>query len=258
MHTPGFLLIGGPTVLFGFGGLRWISDPTFDPPTDYGLLRKTQGPAVAVDDLGPIDVALISHHDHRDNLDTLGLHVAREARHAVSPHHATAVVGEHAFGLAAGEHLVIGGVTIHAVPAIHGPEDGARDERGFVNCEVIGFVLESDTQRLYISGDNTSMDIVRDIAKRFGPCDGAIIHAGRASVPSKFAGQPLSMTGAQAAQAATILRARQVVVVHNTQWVHFTEGPDETYRAFVEAGVGDVLDTTPLGQWGTWRPNPSD
>ncbi len=32
-------------------------------------------------------------------------------------------------------------LTVTAVPAVHGPEDGERDADGFINCEVIGFVL---------------------------------------------------------------------------------------------------------------------
>ena len=41
-------LIGGPTVLIEFDGLRLLTDPTFDPPGDYQggvLLKKTAGPA---------------------------------------------------------------------------------------------------------------------------------------------------------------------------------------------------------------------
>ena len=39
------------------------------------------------------------------------------------------------------ERLDGGSLTVTAVPAVHGPEDGERDADGFVNCEVIGFVL---------------------------------------------------------------------------------------------------------------------
>jgi hypothetical protein len=34
-----------------------------------------------------------------------------------------------------------GDLTVRAVPAVHGPEDGERDADGNVNCEVTGFVL---------------------------------------------------------------------------------------------------------------------
>ena len=249
----GFFIVGGPTVVFDFGGLRFLSEPTFDAPTDYGLLRKTEGPAAGPEALGPFDVALISHCDHKDNLDDAGRAAAAGARSVITTHQGAQSFGEKATGLAAGQSVSIGDVTVCAVPALHGPEDGAVDERGFVNCEVIGFVLTHRDATLYISGDNTSMDNVRGVADRFGPVDHAILHAGRASVPAKFDGRPLSMTGAQAAEAARILGARQVVAVHQTQWAHFTEGPDQTRRAFDEAGLGAILDPAPVGEWGQWR-----
>src|SRR3989337_2406959 len=69
------LLVGGPTLRFTYGGLRVLTDPTFDPPGDYDLgvvLHKLTGPALHPADLGPIDVVLLSHDQHPDNLDTAG------------------------------------------------------------------------------------------------------------------------------------------------------------------------------------------
>ena len=45
--------IGGPTALIEYGGLRILTDPTFDPPGDHPrpgssiVLRKLIGPAAA-------------------------------------------------------------------------------------------------------------------------------------------------------------------------------------------------------------------
>jgi L-ascorbate metabolism protein UlaG (beta-lactamase superfamily) len=66
--------IGGPTALVEWGGLRFLTDPTFDPaeslyPTSAYTLRKTIGPAIDVAALGPIDAVLLSHDHHFDNLD---------------------------------------------------------------------------------------------------------------------------------------------------------------------------------------------
>ena len=38
-------LIGGPTVLIEFDGLRLLTDPTFDPPGDYqgGVSKRPRG-----------------------------------------------------------------------------------------------------------------------------------------------------------------------------------------------------------------------
>ncbi len=70
--------IGGPTVLIEVGGWRLLTDPTFDPPGGsyrfgWGTgSKKTAGPAIAPEDLGPIDAVLLSHDHHDDNLDKAG------------------------------------------------------------------------------------------------------------------------------------------------------------------------------------------
>jgi L-ascorbate metabolism protein UlaG (beta-lactamase superfamily) len=69
-------LVGGPTALFGIGGLQLLTDPTFDPPGDHPIgkrnLIKTTNPAVAVDEIGDVNVVLLSHDQHPDNLDSEG------------------------------------------------------------------------------------------------------------------------------------------------------------------------------------------
>ncbi|HEU5392118.1 MAG TPA: hypothetical protein VFV73_40130 [Streptosporangiaceae bacterium] len=60
----------------------------------------------------------------------------------------------------------------HLAPAnhpliAHGPEDAERDADGFVNCEVIGFVLSgAGLPVVYVSGDNASIGTVAEIARR--------------------------------------------------------------------------------------------
>src|SRR3954470_13142835 len=69
-------LIGGPTVLIEFGGLRLLTDPTFDPPGLYKetpvRFEKTSGPALSVEDIGRLDAVLLSQDQHFDNLDGAG------------------------------------------------------------------------------------------------------------------------------------------------------------------------------------------
>ena len=35
------MVVGGPTTVLDLGGLRVVSDPTFDAPGPYGYLTKT-------------------------------------------------------------------------------------------------------------------------------------------------------------------------------------------------------------------------
>jgi hypothetical protein len=48
---------------------------------------------------------------------------------------------------------------------------------------VIGFVLEADGEdKVYVSGDNASLDVVRTISDRVGDLDVAILFAGGETV----------------------------------------------------------------------------
>ena len=46
------MVVGGPTTVLDLGGLRIVSDPTFDAPGPHGYLTKTAGPVLAEDELG--------------------------------------------------------------------------------------------------------------------------------------------------------------------------------------------------------------
>ena len=73
------MVVGGPTTVLDLGGLRIVSDPTFDAPGPHGYLTKTAGPSVAEDQLGPVDLVLVSHDNHPDNLDDRGRALALAA-----------------------------------------------------------------------------------------------------------------------------------------------------------------------------------
>jgi len=73
------MVVGGPTTVLDLGGLRIVSDPTFDGPGPHGYLTKTAGPAVAEEQLGPVDLVLVSHDNHADNLDDAGRALALAA-----------------------------------------------------------------------------------------------------------------------------------------------------------------------------------
>lgn len=70
-------LIGGPTLLIEWRGLRLLTDPTFDPAGSVYesgpvVLRKITGPAVEPASLGTVHGVLLSHDQHADNLDRAG------------------------------------------------------------------------------------------------------------------------------------------------------------------------------------------
>jgi predicted amidohydrolase len=73
MTSVTITLIGGPTALIEVGGFRFLTDPTFDPPGDYALphvtLRKTAGPALGPDEVGPADWTRCAWDVLREELD---------------------------------------------------------------------------------------------------------------------------------------------------------------------------------------------
>jgi L-ascorbate metabolism protein UlaG (beta-lactamase superfamily) len=139
---------------------------------------------------------------------------------------------------------------VQAVPAVHGPADGERDDAGYVNCEVTGFVLSGQgLPTVYVSGDNASLTTVSEIAHTVGAVDVAVLFVGAARVPTKQGGRPLTLTGARAAAAAEVLAPRLVVAAHLDSWAHFTEGIEDVAAAFHDAGIAHLLDRTPHGHW---------
>ncbi|MGC1739919.1 MBL fold metallo-hydrolase [Mycobacterium sp.] len=251
-----FSVLGGPTTVVDFGGRRILIDPTFDQPGRHDYLTKTVGPAVAVDELGSIDVVLVSHDEHPDNFDGAGRQVALAAPLVLTHPGAAARLGPPAVGLRPFECFQLPGadgakaLTVQAVPAVHGPADGRRDASGHVNCEVTGFVLSGPgLPTVYLSGDNASIGAVKTIAERVGTVDVAVIFAGAARVPMKERGRPLTMTGQRAAAAAEVLGARLVIPAHVDGWAHFSEGVGEFGGAFDESGILDILAVAPHGEW---------
>ena len=230
-------LIGGPTAAFTFGGVRWLTDPTFSPPGDYaGGLTKSTGPALTPEQVGPIDAVLLSHDHHSDNLDPAGRDLLAHVADVLTTVAGAERLGGNARGLPEWSTAQIGAVTVTAVPALHGPPGSET-----VTGPVIGFVLSDGERRIYVSGDNASIAVVEDIAGRAGPIDIAILFAGAVQLPSRFDGAYLTLSSDRAAQAAEILGAATVIPVHFEGWTHFTQGAAALRSSFAGYGLTERL-----------------
>ncbi|MFF8974697.1 MBL fold metallo-hydrolase [Streptomyces sp. NPDC014995] len=244
-------VFGGPTALFEYGGLRFLTDPTFDAPGDYPVpggpvLTKTAPSAGTPDDLGRVDVVLLSHDEHADNLDHSGRALLADVPLTLTTPGGGTRLGGRAKGLADWESVELerpggGTVTVTGVPAVHGP--GPREQVERITGQVVGFVLTGQgLPTVYVSGDNASLDAVKETAARFAPVDTALLFAGAPRFSVIYDGACVVLDSARTAEAAQILDARRIVPVHYDSWAHFTEGRDELAAAFTAAGLSDRLD----------------
>jgi L-ascorbate metabolism protein UlaG (beta-lactamase superfamily) len=241
----GITYIGGPTVLLEFGGIRLLTDPTFDPGgTEYqsgpATLRKLQGPALLPEAVCPIHYVLLSHEHHSDNLDCAGRAMLSQATSVVTTMEGAQRLGISSVGLSDWQSTDVATANgrvlrIVATPGRHGPEGR---NRGPVN----GFVLffeDTPDQVIYVSGDTVWYQGVVDVARRFN-VQVAILHLGAARVP-EVGPFHLTMTADEGVEAARTFASASIVPVHFEDWAHFSEGRDEIARHFAKARLENRL-----------------
>jgi L-ascorbate metabolism protein UlaG (beta-lactamase superfamily) len=238
--------IGGPTIVVSMGGFRAITDPTFDPAgseytTAIYTLHKTQGPALTPDQIGKLDVALVSHDHHFDNLDRAGRELLKDVERVITTCAGAERLGHGAVGLQPWEGYELparDGVTLRviATPARHGPQNGDRGP-------VIGFVLDvvgAVAPVVYASGDTVFYEGVEEVGHRVKP-DVAMLFMGAARV-KEVGPAPLTFTAAEGVRvAARIVPDAVIVPLHFDGWTHFSESRADIDAAFARAGLAHRL-----------------
>lgn len=234
--------IGGPTTLIEVAGRRILTDPTFDAPGrtyrfGWGTAsRKLTGPALAAGSLGRIDVVLLTHDHHADNLDDAGRALLPAAGRVITTVAGSRRLGGDVIGLHPWQSTELAdpdrpALTVTATPCRHGPPL-SRPVAG----EVAGFVLRWDGQEhgpLWITGDTVLYPGVREVAGRFS-IGTTVLHLG--AVKFGLTG-PLryTMTAADGVRLCEAVGARTVLPVHYEGWGHFSEGRSAVEAAFATA-----------------------
>jgi len=237
--------IGGPTALLEFGGVRLLTDPTFDAaPRAYSpgpyTLRKTMSPAIDADAVEEVDAVLLSHDHHFDNLDEAGRAFLKRAGKVFTTAAGAQRLGGNAVALAPYETATVtnargDAITITATPARHGPVNGDRGP-------VIGFVLSSGNSAggdVYVSGDTVWYEGVAEVARKF-PVQVAILFMGAARV-AEVGPAHLTMTGEEGVEAARAFGESIIIPLHYEGWEYFSEGREVIAAAFEKAGMGNRL-----------------
>lgn len=234
-------LIGGPTVLLELGGLRILTDPTLDGPGSYQgrgvTLTKVSGPALEAADIGTVDLVLLSHDQHADNLDRAGRAFLETVGRVITTRSGAERLGVEGLdpwesvgvALPSGETL-----RVTATPARHGPE-GIEPISG----EVIGFALsfENHPGAIYLSGDTVWYDEVAALGDRFD-IRLALLFAGSAEPRGAF---HMTMDVNDTVAAAHAFPRATVVPVHCDGWAHFKESASDVAEAFAVLGLADRL-----------------
>jgi len=233
--------IGGPTALFEAAGLRFLTDPTFDPrdseyKTNIYTLHKLTDPSINVEDVGKIDFVLLSHDHHFDNLDNKGRKLLNKVDRVYTTRAGAERLGSNAVGL---EHWQTAEVatkkgrilTITGTPCRHGPAGGDRGP-------VTGFVLSYRNENkgmVYISGDTVLYEGVEEVFKRFD-IKIAVLFMGAARV-NEVGPQHLTMTADEAIELAKQFKDAEIVPLHFEGWAHFTESRSVIENKFIQAGL---------------------
>lgn len=245
-----FTLIGGPTVLIDYHGLRLVTDPTFDArgcvyPRGHVTLRKTSSPACTAADLGRIDAVLLSHDQHPDNLDEAGRALLRDVPLTLTTPVGAGRLGGTARGLAPWESVALTApdgtaVRITATPARHGP---AGIER--IAGAVTGFMIEAErTPAVYVTGDTVYYEGVAEVARRFAP-EAILAFAGAARTRGPM---DLTMSGNDLLDTAQAFPRALVLPVHSEGWEHFTLPAEAAKQLFENLGQGSRIELLPRGR----------
>ncbi|NOU28219.1 MAG: MBL fold metallo-hydrolase [Polyangiaceae bacterium] len=234
--------LGTATLLLDVGGRTIVTDPVLDPAgTTFVLGRSPLSGEISYRNLvgaqgaralpSRPDLVLLSHDQHRDNLDRGGLELVRRARMVLTTRPGAERLRRRGVanvrGLAPWERCALPGLVVTAVPARHGPWG-----TNWLAGEVVGFVLESSALRLgpvYITGDTRLFSGALEVGARFERMGTVFAHVGAARFGTSALRHLLrfSMDAVEVCTLARHLQPRQLVPIHYEGWSHFSEGRAE-------------------------------
>ena len=230
--------IGHATFLIQTAAGNVLTDPMYSEragPFNMIGPRRVRQPSVPLASLPPISTVLLSHnhYDHCD-LRTLGLLAKRFDPVVVTPLGNLALV--RSSGIRRVEELdwwqssAEASLPVTLTPAQH---FSARTPFDRNLALWSGFVLVAGGRRIFFAGDTAYALFFRDVGRRLGPIDLALLPIG--SYEPRWFMQAVHMNPAEAVQAHLDLEAAESVGMHFGTFQLTTEGIDEPLRALEAA-----------------------
>lgn len=258
-HDPAAWLtvtfVGHSTFIIQARGLTLITDPVFSErasPLSFIGPRRARAAAVALEDLPPIDVVLLSHN-HYDHCDLTSL---RTLAKRFDPLLVTPI-GNRRMGTSARFRRIVEldwweATTAAPVPITVTPAQHFSARTPFDRNRALwgSFVLEIEGRRLFVGGDSGYAPHFTAIRERFGPMDLSMLPIG-AYEPRWFM-RDIHMNPEEAVQAHLDLESRRSIGMHFGTFQLTSEAIDEPLHALARAkaahGVAsEAFDTLDFG-----------
>lgn len=223
-------------VLININGFKILTDPTLDKKDGFfpqyvsrplAFSKKYIDPALTNDEIGKVDLVLLSHDHHSDNLDKNGRKFIKTVPVVLSTKDAVIrLKNENTIGLDNWqEHYVetekVKALKITAIPAQHTNIKRLDKLMG----KVLGFAIEWEGQTngcIYISGDTVLFDGIYELEKRKKVAI-AILHLGAGAFPYLKKNLRVTMNGEEAISTAKLLKPNVVIPIHYEGWWHFKQ-----------------------------------
>ncbi|MEH6576840.1 MAG: MBL fold metallo-hydrolase [Amphritea sp.] len=209
--------LGHSSLLLALAGDFWLIDPVFSErasPFSWAGPKRFHEVPIDPDQLPPLQGVIISH-DHYDHLDKETIaRLAKRAKHFIVPLGVGQYLREWGVNdsqiieLDWWQDTVVNGVQLTATPAQHFSGRGLGDRNSTLWAS---WVIKTDTQSLFFSGDSGYFDGFKEIGERLGPFDLTMIENGAYDKDWP----DVHMTPEQTLQAHIDLRGRALMPVHN-------------------------------------------